>query len=123
MSDITIPPYLLAYLPIVAIVLAVLAFVAISLPLAKKPIAGTTLRRQSIIAILAGVAATYHKGMAGWELLTILFVVAAFTAVYYRNHLSRKQNAQAIAAEKEATRKAQLESFLQEVKEETIPSE
>jgi len=60
-------------------------------------------------------------GMAGWELLAILLVVVVFITVYYRNHLARKQNAQAIAAEKEATRKAQLEAFIEEVKEESIP--
>jgi len=101
-----------------AATLTVIAFIAISLPLAKKPIAGTKLRRQSIIALLVGVAATYHKGMAGWELSTIFLVCTAFAAVYYRNHLARKRVAQVIAADKAAIKKAQLVSFLAEVDQE-----
>jgi len=115
MIDLQIPPQLLAYLPYLAVCLAVFAFVAISMPLAKKPIAGTTLRRQSIIALLAGIAATYHEGMAGWELLLIAIVASGFIGVYYRNHLGRKRIAEAIAEEKAKARKAELASFLEEI--------
>jgi len=114
MSDITIPPYLFAYLPYVAGVFTVLAFIAISLPLAKKPIAGTTLRRQSIVAILVAIVAILYGGIPAWKLLLVLVVGGVFVAVYYRNHLVRKRAAEAIAAEKAAARKEQLASFLAE---------
>ena len=112
MSDFTIPPYLFAYLPIVAIVLAILAFVAITLPLAKKPIAGTTLRRQSIVAIIAAIIAMFYSVMSGIEMILTAIVLAGFIAVYYKNHLFRAKVAEAIAQEKEKARKAQLASFL-----------
>ena len=89
MSDFTIPPYLFAYLPIVAIILAVLAYVAITLPLAKKPIAGTTLRRQSIVAIIAATIAMFYSVMSGIEMVLTAIVVAGFIGVYYKNHLFR----------------------------------
>lgn len=122
MSDFTIPPYLFAYLPIVAIVLAVLAFVAITLPLAKKPIAGTTLRRQSIIAIIAATIAMFYSVMSGIEMVLTATVLAAFIGVYYQNHLFRAKRAEAVAREKRVAREAQLASFLAEVDEEASSS-
>lgn len=117
MSDLPIPPYLLEYLPYLAVCLAMTAFVLISLPLAKKSIAGTQLRRQSIIAIIVAAVAMFHGGLATWEFLVILGVGGVFVAIYYQNHLGRKRIAQAIAAEKAAARKAQLASFLSEVEQ------
>jgi predicted membrane protein len=122
MSDFTIPPYVFTYLPIVAIVLSVLAFVAITLPLAKKPIAGTTLRRQSIIAIIAATIAMFYSVMSGIEMVLTATVVAAFIGVYYKNHLFRAKRAEEVAREKRMAREAQLASFLAEVDEEASPS-
>ncbi len=122
MSDFTIPPYIFTYLPIVAIVLAVLAFVAITLPLAKKPIAGTTLRRQSIIAIIAATIAMFYSVMSGIEMVLTATVLAAFIGIYYQNHLFRAKRAEAVAREKRVAREAQLASFLAEVDEEASSS-
>lgn len=120
MADFPIPPYVLAYLPYLGACLAVVAFVAISLPLAKKPIAGTKLRRQSIVAIVVASLTTFHDGLTGWELLLVLVIGGGFTAVYYANHLHRKHIADAISAEKAAARKAQLASFLAEGESERL---
>lgn len=120
MADFPIPPYVLAYLPYLGGCLAVVAFVAISLPLSKKPIAGTKLRRQSIVAIVVASLTTFHDGLTSWELLLVLVIGGGFTAVYYANHLHRKRIADAIAAEKAAARKAQLASFLAEGESERL---